>query len=332
VPALQQAYALRDNPFRLDALPSGIPSHLRDGLQVAPLRMALESRLTDYYSDGLYRSLDPTPGLPQSGTPLEDFTSRMGDLGFSQAPKTVASGRSRIFLIRGPMGTGKTTLAHRMVRWLLDCAPPADAWRPFLEWTPGALTDAQQSEFVAKDFRDQITGKGKGRFACLFDDVRMQNEKAIVDLYSSLSNGGYSLYFFLTTSDDTMRKKKTYRTSNPAFIPYDTETLTPEQAIEHCRSRIEALRSPSDLAWLETYPLFPFTEDIIRSGLSPDSRVLWNEAGPLGIREFNTYFTEALDDRRKRLPDDFDIATIPASDIPKYFVDPTSGYREQQVA
>src|SRR5262249_4100047 len=112
-----------------------------------------------------------------------------------------------------------------------------------------------------------------------------------------------TLFLFLTSSDLKIRGED-YETRHPSATTYDTKPLTPSGAVEYLRSRLALLRPDQPPAWLTSYPLFPFTEEIIYRCLSPASKALWaTQSGSVDIPGFNVRFSKALEAAFRQFPE-----------------------------
>jgi hypothetical protein len=340
---INKAYALLDNPFILaESLPKEVSNSLRDFLATAPLAMSKEERLVRFYCDAVYPPKQPLPrgtptvasqpvqGIPPkprslqdaTRTPFEAFKRTMSARGYSDNPKALdQNGLSLIVLIRGLKGTGKTTLAHRMMRWLMSCDPDGNSWKQ-VPWEPESEEQnaREQSTSLSENFKPKIEKIGKGRFLCLIDDIKKETDSHIFKVFRDLLPGRV-LFFFLTSTDPEIRAKR-YSNINPAVTVYDTDILTPERAVSYCRHRIDAVRPEQSFEWLSTHPLFPFSEQIIEASLSSESGELWDNAGSVSLREFNVRFGDSLELGRDKLKADFNIANVPSDQIENYLLDP----------
>jgi hypothetical protein len=329
LPDLRKAFALIDNPFRLsNFLPGDMINELRDLLETTPVRMAEDARLLPLYSDDVYPAVETRW---QRGTPFQNFQSRMRDADYNDNPKSVdARKRTRFFLIRGPQRTGKTTLAHRMMRWLLDCDPTGAAWHPI------QLVETADAAALAT-LRKTLAGFSKNRgVLCLIDDVSAAIESDVFRVFNA-SRTDRALIFFMTSSDYKVLNKNAndYLVLQPSVVTYETSTLNPPRAIKYCRHRMDLVRPADAPAWLARYPLFPFTEEIITSCVASEgdrSGRVWNEMGTIDVAKLNVKFAEALDAERNVLAKDFDIATVAEADVPNHLLDPWPEAGREQVA
>jgi hypothetical protein len=342
---IKKAYALLDNPFILaESLPKEVPNPLRDFLATAPLAMAQAKAelLVKFYCDAVYPPKMPLPkgsptahSLPMQNapentpppqdatrTPFEDFKRKMALRGYKENPKTLDQiGRSLIVLIRGLKGTGKTTLAHRMMRWLMSCDPDGKSWKQ-VTWEPDSEEQNahEQSISLSQGFKPNVERMGTGSFLCLIDDIKKEADSHIFKLFRDLLPGRV-LFFFLTSTDPEIRGKR-YSNVNPPVTVYDTDILTPGRAVSYCKHRIDAVRWKEAFTWLSTHPLFPFTHEIIEASVSSESSELWDNAGSVSLREFNVRFGDSLEFGRESLGADFDIANVPADQIEQYLLNP----------
>jgi hypothetical protein len=318
LPDLQKAFALRDNPFRLNKFfPDEMLNELRDLLETTPLRMAEDARLLPLYSDDVYPAETPW----QRGTPFQNFQSRMRAGPRLQRQSEISRQAEERTDLPDP---------RRMMRWLLDCDGAGNAWHPIqLVETPDAAALAT--------LRNTIAGFSKNRgVLCLIDDVAATAESEVLKVFN-VSRTDRALIFFMTSSDYDVLKKSTneYQIQQPSVIAYETRTLNPARAIKYCRHRMDLVRPADAPAWLARVPLFPFTEEIVTSSISSEgdrSGRKWTEMGTIDLAQLNVKFANALDTGRDALPADFDIATVSEADVPKHFLDPWPEAGREQVA
>jgi hypothetical protein len=289
-----ESYALKYNPFSLQDALEDLRDDLAQDLVSAPLQIAEDNRLVDFYSNEIYEPSAPT----NHKLPFDYFTSSMTARGYldgSGGQKAIGKG-GRVILIRGPQGTGKTTLAHRMMSWLKSCG---DGWHP-VEWKAGNRNPEQQKLWLDDDFVPKVTRQGAGYFLCLVEDIQDDADDHLIDLYQELVSQitPRTLFLFITTDDGSLRRK-TFGSFNPPVLVCETTTLTADQAVAYCRTRIVHARSDDAPAWIAQYPLFPFTEDIVQKCLLPLKALaqVFDKPGSIGVRELNKVFAEQLENR-----------------------------------
>jgi hypothetical protein len=300
MPEYDKVFALRYNPFSLLGV-LNLPDALGAELVSMPLQMEKDDRLVPFFSNEIYPATAKTRGY--------------SDGSFGQ-PKALSQ-HGRVILIRGEKGTGKTTLAHRMMSWLKLCG---DGWH-YKDWYGGGRNTEQQRASLETDFQRKIFDEGSGRFLCLLEDIRNNADERLIEIYPQILPAR-TLCIFITTDDAELRKKA-FGTFNPSVLICETKTLTAHQAVAYCRRRIGDARCDDAPAWIAQYPLFPFTEDIVQRCLLPSKTLnqYFDVPGSIGVRELNGVFALLLEDRLG-LDETFDIRGVPAEDAPAMLIDP----------
>jgi hypothetical protein len=322
MPQYNKVFALRYNPFSLLGV-LDLPNALGAELGSMPLQMAKNDRLVPFYSNDIY------PATPKTGrmTPYDYFLSSMKVRGYSDGsggqPKAV-SPHGRVVLVRGEKGTGKTTLAHRMMRWLQSCG---DEWR-YVDWSGNGLNAEQQRASLEIDFKNRILDEGNGRFLCLVEDIRNNADERLIEIYPQILPGR-TLCIFITTDDAELRKK-TFGLFSPTVLICETRTLTADQAVAYCRQRISHARCDDAPSWIKAdYPLFPLTEDIVRRCILPLKALneYFDVPGSIGVRELNKVFGLLLEDTLG-VDETFDVRGVPIGGAPARLIDPIGAESE----
>ncbi len=273
----EEVFGIRDNPFCPNKPYEGVSPFLMAKLSSLPLQIHKAPRLKDLFSEdaGPFRDA------------IQDFQSLLQGYGYD--PPGVGT-ESFVFLIRGPQGTGKTTLALWMVDWLASCLPPPGRWKIYDDWIHKDFVsaEAQASAFLA--LRDRILQEtSETDYICvLLDNLLGGAEQQALNLYGDLFEKRV-VAIFLITSDHVLLNKNW---DNARFSPhaiYQTEDLSADNAVHYIRDRMKVFRahggnSPADL-------LYPFREDDIRSSLETGA----DETGRIvTLRQLNITLCNAL--------------------------------------
>src|SRR5258706_8974467 len=141
---------LSDNPFDpAKDLPGVADVTLLQDLVTAPLQVHVEPNLKPLYC----------ADLGPFGLHLENFRNELKLKGYAQEPPT--SGKlSFIITIRGPKGSGKSSLANMMVDWLKGCIEPNEnGWDVEERFRDDPRTNVEEQKVDIRDLQEAIEKK-----------------------------------------------------------------------------------------------------------------------------------------------------------------------------
>jgi hypothetical protein len=300
-----KAFALRDNPFRPRKALKGVKniSAMKD-LDSLPLRVHKEPKLLALYCKkaGPFKSL------------LDQFKERIEQDGYCAKPPSIGI-NPIIFLIEGPQGTGKTTLANAMIYRIQKCSPNNIKWRVIDPWPDKEfLSNNEQIAEIVK-LNDKLGAEEiiEGENWCiLIDGLIAGAETKALEMYRELCQDR-TVFLFLLTADPKIRKDYSFN-SRYQLNPLITRQLTPDDAVAFTKCRINFYREKSKLPFLGNNSLFPFDSDDIRDAVKSGA-IKGNEEGKITIRVLGVVLSKCINYRMKELSNDFDIYTLVDDDI-----------------
>ncbi|HWW86022.1 MAG TPA: hypothetical protein VNZ26_20640 [Vicinamibacterales bacterium] len=314
-----KAFALSDNPFSpVRKLAGLVRLAAQDGLERRPLMLNAESALIPLFSEN----------AGPFGKHLQTFRRRLKQHGYSDNPPSVGV-QSHVFTIYGIEGTGKTTLAQAMIRWLKRCKPDAGNWhvRDELSWRKGRLA-AQEIADIEGEYQYIKSDSQPNTYCCIvLDNLVQEMEQRAFELYDELARDRV-VFLFLLSNDDRLVPSfsgKGKQQVEPFWMP----PLSADSAVAFVKERVSRFRTDpqSSPPWLGQHALFPFAEDDIRSAFSSGSILTRVGANTVAIRDFAVMANRMLAKRLEALDDDFDIARQQTMDV-SHFVSLSDGYKD----
>jgi hypothetical protein len=307
-----QAFALNDNPFSPTKRLENVPldnAPLMTALVSQPLRIHKERALLELYC----REAGPYGQL------LQHFKNELNLEGFDDNPPSVGN-FSYIFLIRGPQGTGKTSLANVMIDYVKRCTPAGEApWQVYDEWPNHEFNDANEQIGMLQSLKAKIINDAPARSCILVDNLIKGAETATFQIWDQLRSQRM-VFFFLVTSDLDLIKQP-LDNSKFDIKDFSTRALLPDEAVAFVRHRLHYYRpkAPSSLA---NHPLFPFDEYDIREKVAPKAAL--NAAtidnSMITLRQFGQTLNKALRGRMMILDSDYDVAKSLPNAIEKQII------------
>ncbi len=295
MPKFQDAFGLRENPFCPTSPLPGIKNPLSmANLKTRPMQVRREHALDALYCEDVCAEC------------LGRFASLAGDGGYEPPQIGVLP---LLVVILGSQGTGKTTLANRMVRHLQECAPPTRAWQVFDSWADMQFNSPEQQIAKIAELRDQVlAGTKEGDYCCvLVDNLVSGAEGAAMGLYLQLlTNNRVASVFAMSSDLQLISKPWDNMIAGPEV--YRTSELDPDTAVRYVRKRISAYRIKDAVIPAE-HELLPFQADVIVAAVT---RSGFDAAGALdgiiSLRQLNSTLCRVLRNAR-------DDATVPAMPI-----------------
>jgi hypothetical protein len=313
-----RAFGLNDNPFD-PCKPKllGVERKWIDNLVTRPLRIDLEPRLMPLF----------VPAAGPFEQHLEEFRFKLEMAGYSAPPDPEVGGRSFAFLITGPKGTGKSTLASVMVHWLTECAGGKDQ----LAVIRNSQKEADGPKF-AEQIKVQVIKEVQPDSLCclVLDDVDIATKNSLLEVYLELvDDAGILLLMFLLSSNPDVIQEVGNDNARVVVDRYVMPPLSPERAASYVRQRTLHFRPEQFRPYFEAFDTFPFNADNIRSAIAPPtSNGQTNEAGLVTLRMLNRILADALAKTARALPDDYDIKAIPPEKLPESFIDLKVSFQE----
>jgi hypothetical protein len=315
----QDAFSLADNPFyprRAKLLGVQDPIVMQT-LVSRPLRVHEEASLLKLYSE-------------EAGPFKEHVVKFLSTVsGFGYDPDNADLGSEPfIFLIKGSIGSGKTTLANVMVHHLKRANPKGDLLVVFDPWAEERfdIHTKQEAEIekLEKRILDQLS---KGKYCCvLIDNLVAGAEERAFQLYARLIKTNLTFLFLI--SGDADIRGKSYINTQYKIYPFDTKELTPETAINFVRHRIHLYRSEEQfrLPELAKYNVFPFAEENIKRAV--EARKL---GATITIRTLSVILDGCLSYRIEQLSTKqpgFRIQTVAEPNVAEHIIDVATTYQK----
>ena len=307
-PSYIQAFALEDNPFApTRPLPKVGNAAVMTNLDRKPLPIDVEPELKQLYC------ADAGPFCEH----LKTFEETIEESGYD--PSTGARGmNSFVFLIQGPQGTGKSTLANLLVHTLKQCtiAEQKD-WCVERPWAPNVefLSPEKQSDSIDACAEVLVKKTGPGDYCCvILDNMRADCIASALTLFDKIAADRF-IFLFLTSSDLAVLDRP-QQNDRHDIIVLATSALTPEQAVSFLRHRV-CLYRRAGVTDLTGYEMFPFTESDLRNAVR--YRAL-EGTGIITLRQLGVILAERLRITRRSLAPTFDIGNIAMNEIGQYIV------------
>lgn len=308
----QNAFALADNPFypRRKALLGVEDPIVMQTVVSRPLRVHEDAALLKLYSEeaGPFKES------------VEQFLNTISEFGYDPNDDELGS-EPFIFLIKGSIGSGKTTLANVMVYHLKKANPAGDRLEIFDPWAEEHFDLHTKQETEIAKLENQILDQlSRGKYCCvLIDNLVAGAEESAFRLFTKLIKTNLT-YLFLISGDPEIRGKSFLKTQYKVY-PFDTKELDPQTAIKFIEHRINFYRNVErlNLPSLAKYSIFPFDKENIAKAV---------EAKKLGetitIRTLNVILDGCLTYRKEQLSKEqpsFNIQNLSEADVPNYIID-----------
>jgi hypothetical protein len=315
----QDAFSLADNPFypRRKALLGVEDPVVMQTLVSRPLRIHEDRALIKLY-------VEEAGPFKEN---VEQFLNTISEFGY--APKDAELGSEPfIFLIKGSIGSGKTTLANVMVYHLKKANPTGDRLVIFDPWAETRFNIHTEQETAINDLEKQILDHlSKGKYCCvMIDNLVAGAEDRAFQLYTKLIKTNLT-YLFLISGDPEIRGKSLLQIPYKVF-PFDTKELDPVTAIKFVQHRIDFYRKDAELKLpsLGNYSIFPFEKENIEKAVAAKKL-----GGTITIRTLSVILDACLTYRKEQLSKeqpDFKIQNLTSPEISAHIIDVIATYQE----
>jgi len=317
LPLYQRLFGLRDNPFNPTQLPTG-------GATKSPMAMLATGPLLLHHDPLLEQLYSPKAG------PFEkidqDFLTLLELDNYTIDPPA-AGKQSHIVMIMGSDGTGKTTLASSLIRWVTSCTPSSGGgWYVEMAWPLQYYASSAAQRDALKNARAQIDDRSP-EYLCLFADNFLADvEYDLLNMFDELVANRVVFLFMIPHPAYTDYH---ILDENHLIHPYNTRELSPDEAALFVNDRITSYRvtTPS----IASYPLFPFDETNLRESVIAGDITAGTTSGKITIRQLNKILNNVMRERAKGLLSTnktFDISVAPATEIDRHVIDLTHALRE----
>ncbi|MBT1510416.1 hypothetical protein KIP88_07875 [Bradyrhizobium sp. SRL28] len=315
MPDYDQPFALRDNPFSPGPWIGGASPEFgsTDDLWTKPLRIHRVPRLETLF-------------VAEAG-PFKEYVERFDEVMDSKwfskeqpsAPQVTLK-----FLIRGPVGAGKTTFANYLISQLSQYKLPPDKEWATVDYRSVAEFETMDSlkriKAIADVFSKKVQQANYG--ALILDNLEVSDEQLVIHALDELGRERTVVAFMIAGSNSEFGKSAASHALYSA--EFDLDFLSTGQAISFVRSRLnEFRRSVQNVpAWMahDEWALFPFKQDHIETAvdLGVLGGVAEKRARPT-IRNLGSMLKRALEAEMQRLrrSGDQGIRAVAENDIEK---------------
>jgi hypothetical protein len=256
---------------------------------------------------------------------VQSLEEEMETNGYSKQQPEEAQG-SLTFVVRGPSGAGKTTLANYLTMTVSSYQLPAPKrWEivDYLSVTEFAQLATQRERVVSilKAFTDKVTDNNYG--CVIIDNLEAGDEDYIQAKLGELAQSRTVIAFLIARGNSDFGKKASF--SAPTF---GLDWLNQEEAVTFVETRLNAFRAQPPPAWVAQpqWTTFPFKNEDIRKAVilnffkeNPN-----DESAPstTSIRNLNTVLARSLWlEGKRRANDGVDVRTLQPSGIGPYAMD-----------
>ena len=258
---------------------------------------------------------------------VERFLNTVSEFGYDPENAELGS-EPFIFLIKGSIGSGKTTLANVMVYHLKRANPEGNRLVVFDPWAEEHFDIHSKQENEIEKLESQILDQlSKGKYCCvMIDNLVAGAEERAFQLYTRLIRTNLT-YLFLISGDPEIREKSFINTQYKVY-PFDTKELTPESAIKFVQHRIEFYRKEKQfkLPALAKYSIFPFVAENIQKAVAAKKL-----GETITIRTLSVILDGCLTYRIEQLSKDrpnFKIQDLTELEVPAHIIDVVATYQK----
>lgn len=319
----EKAFALRDDPFKPKQLLSGLTNPpLQDSLEIRPLLINSDIALEFLYSRhaGRFKHYEEVFQDYARGEGYRDDTD-----------PTRVGANSALVSLYGYEGTGKTTLAQAMIRWLRKCEPPTGLGQWYIEdsWSSRFFASAEDQKVELGKLQDKVS-KANNRYNCVVvDNLLPGSLNRAVQMYDEIRVERV-IFLFLVSKEPELFKELSGEGKTIITPRFNMVPLAADGAVAFVRHRIKKFRLTNDpykgIPWLAADSLFPFDEaDILKAFASG---VFLDDQPYISLRQFNRTIAGMLSARLKALDKEFDISKCPEADRGKYVIRLMDDYKE----
>jgi hypothetical protein len=165
--------------------------------------------------------------------------------------------------------------------------------------------------------------KANGYCRVLVDDVTREQLPEVLKLFTAYSQSRVVILLLISSDLEVMRDESD--NSRYEVHRFQTEPISPSQALAFVSARINLYRDPALADLLTDHPLFPFTAEDIEANVGEKDG---EGAGVVTLRLLNTFLNKAIRRRLEELRDTYDLATVRRSAIEGALISVVRKYEE----
>jgi len=312
----KEAFGLSDNPFGPRRQYGTVAPALTLDLQFKPLLLHRDAQLARLYCDKI-------PSFANACQKMEALLE--ADAYTANPPgRGVAS---YLISIEGDRGTGKTTLASRMLQLMTARTPPGDpAWRVEELFLRSKFDTSSEQVDKLKALEARVTAANEQYNCVLVDDLLADAYPYAMQVYDNLTAARVAFFVF-TSCDPAMSSQIDKAWHN--VQRHRIAALTPDDAISYVNARYRIFRVPVANG-INALPLFPFDEQDIRTAVQVRALKGVAATGPVNLRVIASALQGALVQRLQDISADdpnFDVNKAPAAKLTNFVVKVAQSYQ-----
>ncbi len=302
------AFGLLDNPFNPQEF-DGVSGTMLDGLFEIPLAIDEEPRLEPLF----------VAAAGPFQRHVDTFKNTLRAEGYRSGENPSRTHKSFVFRVFGPKGSGKSTMTNKMVGWLKGCFTEEQMAQRELRVVKCSVSPAQVDSAL-KGIRDETADHNGGWCCLVLEDVNLDTEELLHDLYDELRNGGVAVVMFeILHSAEALRR--IMPDARVGLRDLRTTGLSRDQARAFLAERIRTFRDDTVAMRLNPHlATYPFDPDQVGEVVGHDAA--------LTLRTLNRVLHQALirELERRTLADD--IARLSDAELRSHLIDIVAVYDE----
>jgi GTPase SAR1 family protein len=283
-----EAFGLSDNPFGPRLQWRQVSPPLTVSLEKRPLLVHKDARLDALYCEK----------IPSFKSAFDKLKAVLDASGYTVDPP-VRGVAPFLVAIEGDRGTGKTTLASRLLQGMLKRTPPGEPdWHVEELMLKSITQTASDQATLLKALEKKVIDTNAPYNCVLVDDVLADAYPAVTQVYDNLLEKCV-VFMVFTSYDQKMAEqieKSLHNVQRHAIAP-----LTPDDAIAFVSARYDVFRVAPAAAAVGAPPLFPFDEHDIRTAVTVKTFSGTSATGPVNLRLLASILEAALSSRLQEI-------------------------------